>query len=119
MSPTFFTRLALRLFAHRWWFFATSILGVALVFATFSYGSAPVAALAGAFAGPLIFVPWALLCTCIWFHPERGNLQPSSKFVGRLPNALQVGLRWYAALFLAMFLLVGAIIWPALSLAWI
>lgn len=119
MSPTFFTRVATRLFARRWWCLAISVLGMALLVAAYSYGSAQDAALAGSLAGPVIFVPWALLCACVWFHPERGNLQPGSKLFGKLPNAIQVGVRWYASLFLALFLVVGAVVWPALSLAWL
>jgi hypothetical protein len=119
MSPSFFTRVAARLFIRRWWFLAVSLVGMALLFASFTYGSAQVVALAGTLAGPVIFVPWALLCACVWFHPERGNLQPGSKLIGKLPSALQVGVRWYASLFLALFVVVGAVVWPALSLAWL
>jgi hypothetical protein len=119
VSPSFFTRLAARFFARRWWFFVISLFGMALLFAAFSSGSAQVAALAGTFAGPVIFVPWALLCACVWFHPEHGNLQPGSKLIGKLPNAVQIGVRWYASLFLALFFVVGTVVWPALSLAWL
>ena len=117
MSPSFFTRLATRLFPFRWWFFSTSVVGMVLLFASFSTGAALPVTVAGALAGPIIFVPWALLCVCIWFHPERGNLQSNSKLVGRLPMVIQIGIRWYAAIFLAVFFLVGAVVWPAVSLA--
>jgi hypothetical protein len=119
MSPRFFTHLATRLFSRRWWFFAVSMLGTALLFAAFSSGSARAAAVAGTLAGPVIFVPWALLCACVWFHPQRGTLQPGSRLIRNLPNAFQIGVRWYASLFLTMFAVVGAIVWPALSLAWL
>jgi hypothetical protein len=119
MSPSFLTRLAVRLFARRWWFLAVSLFGMALLFAAFSSGSVKAAAVAGTLAGPFIFVPWALLCACVWFHPERGNLQPGSKLIGKLPNAIQLGVRWYASLFLALFFVVGAVVLPALSLAWL
>lgn len=119
MSPGFFTRIAARLFARRWWFLLVSLLGAALLFAAFSYGSQQFAAVAGTLAGPVIFVPWALLCACVWFHPERGNLQPGSRLIGKLPKAVQLGIRWYASLFLALFFVVGAVVWPALSLAWL
>ncbi|MBA4263755.1 MAG: hypothetical protein C0453_01615 [Comamonadaceae bacterium] len=117
MSPGFFTRLAARLFPHRWWFLGVSALGMALLFVSISIGSEQVPAVVGALAGPIVFVPWALLCVCVWFHPERGNLQSNSKIVGRLPNAVQVGIRWYASLFLVVFFLVGALGWPVISLA--
>lgn len=119
MTPNFFTRVAARLFSRRWWFLGVSVVGMALLFASFAYGSAQLAAVAGTLAGPVVFVPWALLCAGVWFHPERGNLQPSSKLIGKLPSAVQAGVRWYAALFLALFVVVGAVVWPALSLAWL
>lgn len=115
MSPSFFASVASRWFVRRWWFLAAAVVGMAVVFALFALGSPRVA---GTLAGPAIAVPWALLCACIWFHPERGNLQPGSKLVGRLPAAVQSGVRWYAALFLAFFFVFAVIVWPALSLAW-
>lgn len=119
MSPTFFTRLAVRLFSRRRWFLAVSLFGMALLFAAFYSGSAQVAAVAGTLAGPVIVVPWALLCACVWFDPERGNLQPGSKLIGKLPDAIQLGVRWYASLFLALFFIFGVVVWPALSFAWL
>jgi hypothetical protein len=95
------------------------LLGTALLFAALSSGSAQVAAVAATLAGPVIFVPWAFLCTCVWFHPERGNLQSGSKLIGKLPNAVQLCVRWYASLCLALFFVVGAIVWPVLSFAWL
>lgn len=117
MSPSFFTRLATRLFPLRWWFFLTSVAGMVFLFVSFSTGTELPVTVVGALAGPIILVPWALLCVCVWFHPERGNLQSSSKFVGRLPTVIQTGIRWYASIFLAVFFLVGAIVWPVVSLA--
>ena len=119
MSPSFFANVASRLFERRWWLLAVSALGMAAAFGIFSLGSPRAAVVAGTFAGPLIAVPWALLCACVWFHPQRGNLQPGSKLVGKLPPLLQSGLRWYAALFLGCFLVVSALVWPAFSLAWL
>jgi hypothetical protein len=119
MSPTFFAKVASRLFEHRWWLLAMSALGIAAAFSTFSLGSPGAAVVVGTLAGPFIAVPWGLLCACIWFHPQRGNLQPNSKLVGKLPPVLQSGVRWYAALFLSFFLVVSALVWPALSLAWL
>lgn len=119
MSPKFFTAVATRLFARRWWLLAMSVVGMALVFAAFSLASARVAVAASALAGPLIVAPWALLCAGIWFHPERGNLQPGSRFVGRLPQSIQIGVRWYAAVFLGLFVIFGVVVWPALTVAWL
>lgn len=118
MSPAFFTSLADRLFARRWWLAAASVLAMVVFFAAISMAPPRLAFLAGTFAGPAIAVPWALLCACVWFHPQRGNLQPHSKIVGRLPPVVQTGIRWYAAVFLSLFLAFGAVVWPALSVAW-
>ncbi|MFT7775722.1 hypothetical protein [Roseateles sp.] len=112
MSATIATRLATRLFPHRWWLLAVSLLALLTWMCT--GGVAVIAAL----AGPVIFVPWALLCTCIWLHPEHGALQPGSRFVGRLPDVVQRLVRWYASLFLALFIFVGLILWPVLFLVW-
>jgi hypothetical protein len=118
MSPAFFTSVAERLFARRLWLFGASLLAIAIVFAVLSMAPPHLAFLAGTLAGPAVAVPWALLCACIWFHPQRGNLQPQSKLVGRLPPLIQTGVRWYAAVFLGFFLVCAAVVWPVLSVAW-
>lgn len=119
MSPTLATQVAVRWFPHRWWFMATSLAGAASLFMAMTYGSAGAAAVAASLAGPVVVVPWAVLCACIWFHPERGNMQPGSRFIGRLPDAVQRFVRWYASLFLGAFVLTGLVVWPALSVAWL
>lgn len=119
MSPAFFTSLAERLFAHRWRLFATTLLAVALLFASLSMVPPRLVFLVGALAGPAVAVPWALFCACVWFHPQRGNLQPQSQLVGQLPPLLQTGVRWYASVFLCLFFVFGAVVWPVLSVAWL
>lgn len=119
MSPAFFTSVAERLFARRWWLLAASLLAIAILFAGLSMVPPRMAFLAGTLAGPAVAVPWALLCACVWFHPQRGNLQPQSKLVGRLPPRVQTGVRWYAAVFLGLFLFFGAVVWPVLSVGWL
>jgi hypothetical protein len=122
MSPTLATQVAVRWFPHRWWFMAASLAGAASLFMAMTYGSAGAAgaaAVAATLAGPVIVVPWAVLCACIWFHPERGNMRPGSGFIGKLPNAVQLFVRWYASLSLGVFVLAGLLVWPALSLAWL
>lgn len=113
MSPSMFSAVATRWFVHRWWFFAASLFGIAAVLALAWLGALRVA---GTLAGPAVMLPWAMFCTCIWFHPQRGNLQPSSQFFGKLPAVLQSGLRWYVALFLSFFVLLAVVVWPALAL---
>ncbi len=119
MTPALLTSVAERLFARRWWLFGASLLAIATLVAALSVAPPHFAFVAGALAGPAIAVPWALLCACVWFHPQRGNLQPQSKLVGRLPPLLQTGVRWYAAVFLGLFLFVGAVAWPVLSVVWL
>ncbi|SHH14502.1 hypothetical protein SAMN05428948_3010 [Massilia sp. CF038] len=69
------------------------------------------------FVGPTLVVPWAILCLCFWFHPTRGTLQSSNRFIGRLPPIAQSALRWYASIFLIIFVLVGGVIAPLVLLA--
>jgi hypothetical protein len=95
------------------------LLGAVLLIASLTFGSAGTAAVAGTLAGPIIFVPWTLLCTCVWLHPERGNLQPGSRLIGKLPHVVQRVVRWYASLFLGLSVFFGLVVWPALSLAWL
>jgi hypothetical protein len=119
MTPKFATAVATHLFERRWWFLGMSAVGIAVVFTAFSLAPPRVAVIAGALAGPLIVAPWALLCACVWFHPQNGNLQPGSRFVGRLPQFIQVGVRWYAAVFLGLFVIFGVLFWPVLTVAWL
>lgn len=119
MSPDFFTGVAERVFVRRWWLFGASLLAIAVLFAAASVAPPQLAFLAAMLAGPAIAVPWALLCACAWFHPQRGNLGPQSKWVRRLPPMLQTGVRWYAAVFLSLFMIGGAVVWPVLSIAWL
>src|SRR5687768_7484941 len=118
MTPAAFAYFARPLFAFRWWFLglaAFAFVGLGLLLLV-SPHSLPFVAVA---IGPAVIVPWALLCACTWFHPSRGNLQPTSRLVGRLPTWLQAVLRWYAALFLSLFIIFGAAAWPVLAARWV
>lgn len=119
MSTTFFTSVAERFYARRLWLLGTSLLGAAVLAAGLSVAPPHLASLVGTLAGPAIAVPWALLCACVWFHPQLGKLQPQSKLIGRLPPLLQTGVRWYAAIVLELLLVCGAVVWPVLSVAWL
>lgn len=116
MSPFLFAKVANHWYSRRWWLAWASALGILLVLATIVLGATRIG---GALAGPFIGVPWAFLCASIWFHPERGSMRPESKFFGKLPVALQTGLRWYAAFVLSFFLLVVAVVMPAIALSWL
>jgi hypothetical protein len=105
MTPAFFTAQANKYYPRRRQFLGISIAAFAcLALVIFAY-SGKVSPVAPAFIAPFIFVPWALLCICVWFHPVNGNLQPNSRFVGRLPKPIQQFVRWYAAIFLVVFVL--------------
>lgn len=120
MTPALCTSIASRLFAYRWWFFGCAVLAVALFTIGLALAPPPRFATVGrSLLGPLVMGPWALLCTCVWFHPQRGNLQPPSKLVGRLPLVIQAGVRWYAAILLFLFFVAGVVVWPFLSVVWL
>ena len=117
MLPVFFTKLADRLFNYRWGFLLLVAVGISgLVFGVTRSPERAVE-LSAFLVGPLIVLPWALLCICIWFHPTRGNLQSESRFVGRLPPMAQSAIRWYASIFIIIFVLTGLIAWPATLMA--
>ena len=119
MLPAFFTAVADRFFDRRWWLLAASALAIAVAVAALLIATPRGARVAIALMGPFITLPWGLLCACTWFDPQRGKLQPTSKYFGRLPPFIQTGVRWYAALFLSFFLVVGAILWPVFSVTWL
>lgn len=120
MTPALCTSIASRLFAYRWWFLACSAFAVVLFAMGMAVAPSPRMVTVGrGLLGPLVIGPWALLCTCVWFHPQHGNLQPHNKFVGHLPLVIQAGIRWYAAILLFFFLVAGVIVWPFLSVAWL
>jgi len=120
-TPARYTAYAAR-YAHlRWRFLGISVgtLAAALALATlaatpawpFPIGPAEIFSL----AAPIIFVSWGLLCMCVWFHPRRGSLRPTSRWQSWLPSWANEGMRWYAALFLTLFF-VASLLFPALSL---
>lgn len=77
MTPSFCSKVPQRLFPVRWWLLAASIVAMSFVVVAIAYAGQKgfvVAALAGALVG----LPWAGLCAAVWFHPERGNMQPAS-----------------------------------------
>lgn len=119
MTPTLFTSFASRAFARRWWLFGASVVGFFALFLLLTLGSRQAVVVGGTLAGPIIVIPWGLFCACVWFHPRHGNLQAESKWVGKLPSTVQVVVRWYSALFLTLFLVAGAVVWPVLAASWL
>jgi hypothetical protein len=118
MTPSLAATLASRLFAYRWWFLVASLTSFGVVFVVLMMRPA-LASLVVPLFGPFVVAPWGLLCACTWFHPERGNMRPTSRFMSRLPSFVQAAVRWYASLFLGLFFVVGLVAWPALALAWL
>lgn len=115
MTPDLCANLAFRFYSFRWRFLAASLICLVLLLASFYFLSSKIAFLANALAGPLIISSWGMVCICTWFHPEHGNLQPSSKFIGKLPNSIQAIIRWYASIFIGVFILSGLIAWPVIQ----
>jgi len=99
MSSEFARALAAKWYARRKLFLVIASGAFVLLAAVFVLGRSALASqLAFAALGPLVFLPWSLLCLCSWFGPA-GRLKA-------FPNLL----RWYASLSLSAFFL--------LSLAW-
>lgn len=118
MSPSMASTLASRLFGYRWYFLAASLLSLALMAIVLALQPS-IAPLLIPLFGPLVIVPWGLLCACTWFHPERGNMRSSSAGFSKLPHSLRVAVRWYASVFLTLFMVAGLLVWPALVIAWL
>lgn len=108
------TKLADRLFPFRWWFLVATVCSLLLIVVLVSLHRGPAAI---ALAGPMVGLPWTALCAATWFHPTRGNIQPSGKRFSRFPKFAQTIIRWYAAIFLAIFVVFCGVIWPLFALS--
>ena len=116
MTPSLFAKYADQLFPFRWWLGAISLGGFA-AYGVFLFLASPSYIRFGvAIVVPIVILSWGLLCMCVWFHPQRGNLLATSKYVRWLPGPFQSFMRWYAAIFLDIFIVVGVIVWPLLAL---
>ncbi len=111
MLIQFFTFQAEKLFFLRWWFLLIALIGIAVLILSMQCVPAK-AAYIFPFVIPFVAVPWGLLCMCIWFHPTKGKLSSSSKFIGKFPSLLQTIVRWYFAIFLVIFLVFGLFAFP-------
>jgi len=112
---SFFTRQAENLHPKRWWFLGSFILAIATLLLILPHTSGKVSFLTFALISPVIFGSWGLLCMCVWFHPIKGRMQNGSGFVGKLPSGPQRFFRWYAAVTLAFFMLLGAVAFPVFA----
>ncbi len=115
MKPTLLTNLAIRLYPLRWSLLAAALTGIATVWvAIFMFvmsGELSLHTLIGVSVPP-IFITWAALCCAFWFHPTHGFLRSDAKLNEKLPAPVVSGVRWYAAIFLCLFVAVS-VFFPA------
>ena len=114
MLPLFFTSQAEKLFLKRWCFLGISIIGMGVIFLFLNAGITK-SILPVTLFMPVIVVPWGLLCMCTWFHPTKGKLYVGS-ITSKLPLIIQSTIRWYAAIFLALFFAFGLFGFPIFGL---
>jgi hypothetical protein len=106
-----FTTIASRYYSYRWLY----VLASALVFLTLAaiFSGFPRALMvATIFAGPALGISWGMALICFWFEPARGSLYGGA-IIRRIPSIGQIALRWYAAVFLAVWFVFGILVWPA------
>ena len=115
MSPAIATSLATRAWPWRLYALGVSVLAILAVAVSVSLSATWPTQLAFTLADPVIGVSWAVLCVASWFHPEHGSLSSKARFVGKLPAWLQSALRWYASLFLLLFIVFCLVAWPMFS----
>jgi hypothetical protein len=117
MSPAIATSLGIRAWPWRLSALGVSVLAVLAVAVSMSLSAIWPTQLAFTLVGPVVGLSWSVLCVASWFHPEHGSLSPNARFVGKLPVWLQSALRWYASLFLLLFVLFCLVAWPMFSLS--
>ena len=106
MSPAFWESKATKLYPYRWWLGGTSILAFIAMGASGFLGERAYVMASVAVGLPLMVVAWGLLCAASWFEPTKGSLR-SDSWLGRHVPPLNVVARWWAALFLTLFLAAG------------
>lgn len=112
MTPRIATSLATRLNRCRWLLLALTICTLVILVTTlFVAHNAKLNILCFAAMGPLVLFPWGLFCLCVWFGPNGKYKQPN-------PTATTMVriIGWLFAIFLGMYIICGAILWP-LSIA--
>jgi hypothetical protein len=109
MSPLLASKLGGKLHPYRRLFLALSLGSLAVLTAVFLLSHRGVISnLAFAAMGPLVIVPWGLLCLGASFGPASGfNVRN-----GNVSMARRI-LSWYAALLFSVFV-IGGFIWPFL-----
>jgi hypothetical protein len=118
MTPAIFRLFANRFGRFRWRFLAASLLCfcmIATLIVAQAHSYHPATWLVGFSFGvlvPLGLIFWGLVLVCTWFHPAKGKLEANHGIWSRMPNWLRTTIRWYAALFLTIWLFVGCVLWP-------
>ena len=103
-------RWAERLHPFRWRFAAVTGLVFLVLLASILIREPRLLMPVWAIAGPCIAVSWGLLLLCVWFHPTKGRLAPTSR--GGLPGFVRAASRLYAGVFLASWFVFGVVAWP-------
>lgn len=114
-TPAFFEARAIGLWPHRWRFGIASVTLAAAMFALmlmqrYEWMNTPYGLAIGFLTiGTLaIFALWGCLCIGTWFHPEYGSMRMENRWWLFTPRFVRVFVRWYAAMFLAVWFLVWA-----------
>ena len=117
MSPALATSLGTLAWPWRLPALGVSILAVVVVASVMALAPTWPTQVAFTLVGPIVGLSWSVLCVASWFHPENGTLSPNARFVGRLPGWAQSVVRWYASLFLLLFVLFCVVVWPLFSMS--
>jgi hypothetical protein len=120
MSPAFFESLAPRLWPYRWW---AGLGAFAVGGATYGFlwaivelklsTTIPLDWVVPAFLLPFSWL-WGVTLIGVWFHPAKGTARVGSPWFLRSPRSLQVGWRWYAAIFLTFWFCLPVVVWVLL-----
>ena len=118
MSPTFWEAKATKLYPYRWWLGGISALAFITMGASGFAGSRTVLMAAVFVALPVMVVAWGLLCACTWFEPSKGTLSANG-WLGRNMPPLNSLARWWAAVFLPLFIAAGLLapVWWVIGVA--
>jgi hypothetical protein len=119
MTPKFWSAIAVQWYGRRWLLMATALGYFVLLALLPLNGRGATSKVLFALSGPLVFLPWGLLCACIWFHPKYGRMQAGGGSIDRLPQFIRSSISWYSAIFLCAFILFGTIGIPVLVFSWL
>ena len=109
MSPAFWESKATQLYPRRWWLGSASVLAFLVVGACGFLGNRVLMVGSVAIGIPVMVVAWSLLCAGYWFEPSKGTLR-SNSWLGRRIPFLNTLARWWAAIFLPIFLASGVLV---------